>query len=389
MPSRRTFGALVGALAALTFAALGEGAARASDCENPLVSTCINADTFWPHAGPMRFQTVGGVETTDEGQVGFGLVTTYLSRPIVLRIASPGPGGSEQYAVDNQVNGNFLWSYGMTKRLELDFAMPATFGQDGAGTSPITGGGTLRDTAVRDLRFGFAYSIIPRPRVDLETQAAHKDEHVFALTTRFEVSAPTGDRDQFAGERSAVFVPSIAGDYRRGRWFGGAEVGLRVRPTTELAGARIGTEAMLALGVGADILKHELLAVMAEAHAFYNFPEQHDTVQTLTGLESHPNGSYIVPAEWTVSARTAPLLAGDLGFSLGGGGALPLSDSAITAPRFRFTLGVVYAPLGRDSDGDGVIDKNDKCPHDAQAAASYPPRDGCTHLTPPDAEAGK
>jgi hypothetical protein len=112
-------------------------------------------------------------------------------------------------------------------------------------------------------------------------------------------------------------------------------------------------------------------------------------VQTLTGLESKPNGSHIVPAEWTLSARTAPLLAGDLAFSLGGGGAIPIGDSAITAPRFRFTLGIVYAPLGRDSDGDGVVDKLDKCPHDAQAPSSYPPRDGCTHTTPPEAEVEK
>ena len=363
--------------------------AEASDCTNPLVSTCINSDTYWPHAGPMRMQTVGGVETTDEGQVSFGLVTSYLSRPIVLHIASPGPGGSDQNVVDNQVNANFLWAYGVTKRLELDFALPATLIQSGAGTSPITGGASLRDTAVRDLRFGLTYALIPRARIDLQTQEEHKDQGVFGLTSRFEVSAPTGDRDQFAGDRTAVFVPSVAGDYRRGRWFGGAEAALRIRPTTEFAGARVGNEIMLAAGAGLDILPKELLSASAEAHAFLNLAEQHDTTQTLTGLASISNGKYIVPAEWTVSARSAPLLAGDVAFSLGGGGALPIGDSAITTPRFRFTLGLVYAPLGRDSDGDGVLDKSDRCPHDAQSPASYPPRDGCTHESPPDAETGK
>ena len=390
MPSSRT---IVSAGLLASCALFSVNRADASDCTNPLVSTCINSDSFWPHAGPARLMTVGSAETTDEGQVAFGLVTSYLSRPIVLKIASPGPGGSQQNVVDNQVNGNFLWAYGVTRRLQLDFALPATVIQDGAGTSPITGGPTLRDTAVRDLRFGLAYSIIPRPRVDRETldgdRASGKERGVFGLATRFEISAPTGDRDQFAGERTAVFVPSIAGDYRRGRWFGGAELGWRIRPTTEFAGARIGQQFLFALGAGVDILPKELLAVSAEAHALYNLPEQHDTAQTLTGLSSHPNGSHIVPAEWTLAARTAPLLAGDIAFSLGGGGAIPIGDSAITAPRFRFLLGVIYAPLGRDSDGDGVPDKMDRCPHTAQSERSFPPRDGCTHETPPDPETGK
>ena len=386
MPSLRTI--VSAGLLASSVLVLSRGA-RASDCNNPLVSTCVNSETYWPHAGnTMRMQTVGGTETTAEGQVSFGLITSYQSRPLVLHIASPGPGGSEQNVVDNQVNANFLWAYGVTDRLQLDFVLPATLIQDGAGESPITGGPSLRDTAVRDLRFGMAYSLIARPRVDLETLAKRKDG-IYGLTARFEVSAPTGDRDQFAGERTGVFVPSIAGDYRRGRWFGGAEAGLRLRPTTEFAGARIGSEILFGLGAGVDILPRELLSATIEAHGLYNLPEQHDTAQTLTGLSSFPNGSYIAPAEWTVAARTAPLLAGDIAFSLGGGGALPLTDAAATTPRFRFTLGIVYAPLGRDSDGDGVLDKLDRCPHDPQSPTSYPPRDGCTHTSPPDAETGK
>ena len=98
-------------------------------------------------------------------RIGFGLVATYLSRPVVLRIASPGPQASDQYVVDSQVTGNFLFAYGVTDRLQLDFALPVTFIQTGAGTSPLTGGADLRDTAIRDLRFGFAYTLVPHERI--------------------------------------------------------------------------------------------------------------------------------------------------------------------------------------------------------------------------------
>src|SRR5580693_4622454 len=89
-------------------------------------SPCINDDTFWPHAGPAHFVAVGSTETVAAGQLGFDLVTSYLSRPIVLQVPSPGSGGSADDVINDQVNESFLWSYGATDRLELDVALPLT-----------------------------------------------------------------------------------------------------------------------------------------------------------------------------------------------------------------------------------------------------------------------
>jgi hypothetical protein len=377
MPTVRTALSL---LAAGMVLSAGEAVASAKDCTQPLLSTCINSDTFWPTPGPTRFVYTGGTETVTSGQVAFGLVSSYQSRPLVLRIASPGS-GTDQYAVDNQVNGTFLWAYGMTDRLELDLAIPVTFYQSGAGLSPITGGRALQDTGLRDLRFGVAYSILQRPRVDVATQQKQND--VFGLTARMAFSAPTGDTAQFGGEQAAVFVPALAADYRRGRWFAGLELGARVRKTAELVGARVGTQLSAGVGVGADILDRERLAVMAEARALPSFVEQADATQSAFGLSSKLNGKHITPAEWSIGVRSAPFLAGDVSFLAAGGGPIPIGDSAITTPRFRFTLGIVYAPLGRDSDKDGVLDKTDKCPDVPAGPNSYPPRDGCHHDAPP------
>lgn len=362
---------------AAAFALVGfERDAHAKECTNPLVNTCINSDTFWPNPGPTRFATVGGTETVAQGQVGFGLVATYLSRPVVLRVASPGPGGSDQYVVDNQVTGNFLFAYGVTERLQLDFALPVTFIQTGAGTSPLTGGADLRDTAVRDLRFGLAYALVPRARISPDANVDKTGAgHAWSMAGRFTVSAPTGDSSDFAGERSAVFAPAITADYRYRILFAGIDVGARVRPVTEFAGARVGTQLTTGLGAGVDVLDRERLSLMAEARGYVNFAEQHDTAQSAFGISSQPNGKSITPAEWMISARTAPLLAGDVSFLAGGGGPIPIGDAAITVPRFRFVLGAVYAPTARDSDGDGIIDKNDFCP--TRAGARGGERPGC------------
>jgi OmpA-OmpF porin, OOP family len=350
--------------------------AHATDCSG-ITSSCIDDDNFWPHAGPSKFVAVGGTETVGAAQLGFGLVTTYLSRPIILTVPSPSPlSPTKEYAINDQVNGSFLWAYGVTKRLEMDLALPVTFGQGGTGSGPVSGGPSLHDTAMRDLRLGLAYALIPNARV-----APTLTTNEFALTARFEGVLPTGDRSQFAGEGAFVWAPSIAASYRVTRFLFGAEVGARIRKTAEIIGARVGSQASIAVGAGYEVLDHEHLTVLAEARALPTFTEQNGVEATANGLVSTPNGSHIAPAEWMLSVRTSPVKSGDFAIQAGGGGSIPLSsDEAITNPRFRFTLSLRYAPLARDSDHDGVTDGYDKCPNEVGSGS---PRDGCPHAVEP------
>lgn len=238
--------------------------------------------------------------------------------------------------------------------------LPVTFGQDGTGLAPFTGGGGLDVAAMRDLRVGLTYALIPRPRAPIGSPRAS----TFAMTGRLEMSLPTGEATQFAGERTAVFIPSLAADLAAGRFFFGAEAGVRARPVTELLGARIGPQGIFALGAGVDLFaRHEALSFTAEARAMPFFSEQNTVSVTPAGLESQPNGTYAVPAEWAASLRTAT--RSGLAFQLGGGGPIPFTSDAPTTPRFRFTLSVRYAPINPDTDGDGVLNREDECPAEA------------------------
>jgi OOP family OmpA-OmpF porin len=336
---------------------LRESPAQATDCSGVL-SHCIDDDSLWPHAGPSDFVAIGGAETTAAHQLGFGLVTSYLSRPLILHLPSPG-NGSDQYIINDQVNGTFLWSYGVTSRLELDMALPLTFGQSGDGLAPLTGGFGLHDTAVRDFRFGFTYAILPRFRPATDPAPARQstgagaagppvgsDTSSFGLAARFEVAAPTGDRDQFAGERSGVFAPSLAADYRFDRFFAGAEVGARIRPTTELLGAEVGTQIVTSLGFGIDILPKGLLSATIEGLALPVVVAQNQLTLQNGTLVNQPSSQSLVPSEWQLSARTSPLAQGQLAIQFAGGGGL---DSSELTPRYRFTLSIRWTPVsGRD-----------------------------------------
>ena len=355
---------LLVSLASLTVLAI-PGLAQADDCGGTLLSTCVDSDTLWPHAGPQRFLAVGSTETTPAGNVAFGLVTSYQSRPIVIHLPSPGPAGSDRTVIDNQLSTTFLFAYGVTNRLELDAALPITLLQDGSGASPITGSSqSVSATATRDLRFGLTYAFVPRVRRSpWAPRKGPRQGNVWSLAGRFEMTAPTGDATQFAGDRAAVFAPSLSADLRVGRLFAGAELGLRIRPVTEFAGARIGTQLLFSLGVGVDVVKNDLLAVTGEVRALPNFVEQASFARDQGQLTSVPNGKFIAPAEWSLGVRTAPLAGGDFSIHATGGGWLPLGvDAPITAPRFRFALGFAFTPRAYDSDGDGIIDAQDKCP---------------------------
>jgi hypothetical protein len=223
-----------------------------------------------------------------------------------------------------------LFSYGVTKKLELDGAIPVTIFQDGTGMQPVTGGAALHDTSARDLRFGVTYAIIPH------------------IAARFEMSAPTADKNgQLAGDRGAVWIPSLAADYRIGRFFFGAEVGARLRRATGFLGARIGSQLVVAGGAGFEILDKQRLAITAEARALPTFIEQQIATQTDQGITTLPGGGIIAPAEWMVSARSAPVLGGDLMLQLGGGSGI---GSALTTPMIRIALAIVYAPVEKKGD---------------------------------------
>ncbi|MFO0592259.1 MAG: OmpA family protein [Polyangiaceae bacterium] len=345
--------------------------AHASEClSSKGLNGCVDADNLWMNAGATSFFSLGPSVTTPAGRYAFGLGLSYLSRPIGLRVGSASPDGTTVYLVDNAINATFLWSLGVTDRLSLTAAAPLTLFQDGAGLYTVFGGTEeLPRSGVRDVRIGFDYAFLAHPRTGTGDG--------FALLGRFQAALPTGVKDGFAGSRTVTFVPSLLGDLHLGRLTIAGEVGARIRGVTSFADTKIGTQIQGALGASVDIVPKYLTA-SAEAFVLLGLDDQPPPARL---RDDFTQGPMLAPAEWIVSASTAPILGGDLSASIGGGGAIPLADtSAITNPRFRFELGLKYAPKGRDADGDGVLDRDDKCPDVAEDRDGFQDDDGCPEL---------
>ena len=175
----------------------------------------------------------------------------------------------------------------------------------------------------------------------------------------------------------------------------------------------MGPQGTVALGVGYDLLKRDrraLLGVMVEARSLPTFSTQYTPIQTTVGTTETSNGTILAPSEWMLSLRSSPLGTDDVSITLGGGGALSTGESGLTAPRFRFLLGLRYAPTetkpapippaGADhvavpvaappvSEPGPVVTlglgtKPDRCKDDPDSADGFKDDDGC-----PDEDADK
>ena len=343
------------------------GVAEAQTCQ-PVngLSTCVDADNLWvtPGAGP--FFAVAPTMTMPAGRASFGLVLGYLSRPVSFAVSSPSRGGTTIHAIDNAINASFLGSLGISDRFELTLAAPVTLYQSGAGLGAVIGTkDELVRSTVRDFRFGGAFAILARPRTGVSRGPA--------LTLRLDFAVPIASPGAFAGGATMTAAPSLAFDQSFGKLDLAAQVGARIRGETKLANAVVGTQIYYSLGASYAVIPDRLLSISGEAFALLTLAEQGPRKLGSEPGERQP----LVPAEWIVSATTTPFLAGDLGFSLGGGGPIPLSPEALTAPRFRFNLGLRYAPTGHDRDGDGILDRDDKCPSVAEDRDGFQDQDGC------------
>jgi OOP family OmpA-OmpF porin len=317
--------------------------------------TSLDVQNYRPGPGPGNYFGVAGSDITPHLQIGFGLDANYQHKPLLFKDSAT---DEESDAVAYQVTLDFLWALGIFDILQIGVALPVVVAQDGDGLAIIQEGETLSTTAIRDLRIQLKGRILGVGKGAIKTK-------VFGLAIALGLSVPTGDDDNFAGDSNVTAdAPVIIFDWRNDLVKVGLNLGLRWRETSAVGtNFKLGHQFLYGLGLAVTPLKQRLI-VLAEYEGMFGFEKLDETI----------NRS---PMEARLGIGAAVDKKKDLSILVGGGVGI---GNAPTVPVFRILASIRYAPQNRDLDGDGILDKDDKCVDEKEDKDDFEDDDGCPDL---------
>jgi OOP family OmpA-OmpF porin len=197
---------------------------------------------------------------------------------------------------------------------------------------------------------------------------------IVSLAAVAELRFPVGDTFSFLSDRGWVFAPRLAAERRFGPVRALATLGWRFRSLPgRYLNLYVGHE--FTMGFGTEVELPELWKFkQTRAWAELSLATPAEAPFTFRDAEALKT-----PLELTVGARA--MVSERVGLTVGIGKGLGAPGYGREA--FRVLLGVSYAYQGGpDSDGDGVIDRVDQCPGEAETRNGYLDEDGCADDAP-------
>lgn len=314
--------------------------------------TSLDVQNYRPSPNPGNYFGVAGSDITPHLQIGFALDGNYQHKPLLFKDSDT---GEESDVVSYQATLDFLWSLGIFNILQIGIALPVVVAQDGNGLAIIQEGETLSTTAIRDLRLQLKGRILGKGKGAIDASG-------FGLAIALGMSVPTGDDDNFAGDANVTAdAPVIIFDWRNDLVKVALNVGCRWRETSAVGiDFKLGHQLLYGAGLAVTPLKQRLL-VLAEFEGMLGFQKMDEAINR-------------VPMEARLGFGVAVDKRKDLSIVVGGGIGM---GNAPTVPMFRILASIRYAPQNRDQDGDGILDKDDKCINEKEDFDDFEDDDGC------------
>jgi OmpA-OmpF porin, OOP family len=257
-----------------------------------------------------------------------------------------------------------LFAYQVHRRLELAADVPFTvlrgdgfqLLRDALNAPDFPGTAGVRRLGLGDIRL--------QPRAFLLLP----EEFPVGVALSAEVRLPTGDAHSFLGERGVLVAPRLAVERALGPVRLMGNLGMRLRRHAQYLNLYVGNE--VTLGGGAVVSLPDMgrltdVKAIAEMHlatptsAPFNF-RQADSLKTPWGVLGGVRAR--VHEAWGVELNVGR------GMTLGGG---------FGREDFRFLLALRYDEVFLDADGDGIHDKRDRCPFEAEDYDGFEDSDGC------------
>jgi outer membrane protein OmpA-like peptidoglycan-associated protein len=317
--------------------ALAPVAARAQ------VTAAFDAQQFHPAIGARGYLSVDGAWVAPHLSVAPGLYFTWAHDPLVLQSSSSDglhifPGGE---LVRHQLGMDLVFSFSVIDRLEVGIDLPfSPYQQTDTSDANLP---SLHAAGMGDLRLEIKAMVA---EVKLPRTSA------IGLSLIAGGTAPTGDQQSFLGQGAFTGRLRLVAEWRH-RWASIAiNLGAVLRTIRQYDSLFVGSQ--ISWGAAARLRLPRGFSVLGEIYGLVGvgLPEG----QELTRAER--------PAEvalglgWQSSFGLEATLAGGTGITSGYG-----------APEGRLIAGLRYVwpgrplpPPDRDSDGDGLVDRVDRCP---------------------------
>ncbi len=376
---------LVGAalLAAVTALAAN---ARTADAQQ-LANAPVDLEIFRPAMDSKGFITLNSSAVLGQGDVSFGLVTSYARRPLSLSGTGMlgAPPSTPTFTVDNLVRPSLQAAVGFTKLphigFELGVVLPlAVVSGKGNPIDPGAGPSNLDDRSFTFTNQGLG-DLQVHPKLRLMN--ATRNGLGFAIIPT--IIFGTGDKSSFMGEGKTIFQPSAVLDTELGylgRFRAAVNAGMRLRGTTTftdnqmsfprmVGGARSETNGGITLG-------NEFVGGLGLSYGIV--PQKFDVVGEIYGNY----GTSSSRTSGGVTDKLGPVADAIVGIKLYlarnsffeiGGGYKVAGGYGAAAP--RGFIGFIFEPSIGDRDGDGYKDDVDQCPDDPEDFDDFEDEDGC------------
>lgn len=339
------------ALLALTFAA--------EAWANPR----INVQIFRPSAHPGDLINTWGSDIPENGFWSASTMLSFGKNPLVfVGFVEGNPTPRRHEVVQNQFTHELMGSYALFEWVDIGLNVPIHWVNSGEDD------GFADTKAFNTVAFG---DIRLDPKVRILRRS--DDTLGFGLAASAMLVIPTGDPDGFVSDGFS-WQPGIIADWKGFGLHLSTNLGVRIRDTERVIinnqpFLTVGHEFYYRFGAAYRILGEEDAAVITKGIEVTALAELHgatgDFSENTSNLEGLIGGQLYLP---------------DVGITakLGGGSGMV---AGYGNTKFRIFMGVGFTmPVERDTDSDGFIDDEDKCPMEAEDVDQFEDEDGCPDL---------
>lgn len=320
----------------------------------------FSASRYIPAPGPYDYFMVEGARVDSHLAPSFGLSLGYEHEPFVLYDARCDTDDTTNCDVTAQssaivsmiASANVTASLSLYRRVQVGLLLPFVYTQGETFTF-------TRGSEPFALRGGDSITLAD-PRLSVKVRISGDATDGPAVAASVYVSAPLGQElapGRYVGDELPVVGGHVIGEFVQRRYRIAGNAGLVWRNSATLFSTQVGAQIAYGLAAGYDLTP--LVTGFVE----------------LTGASSFTSEVDENPMEGRLGLK---LRSGDFTFHLGGGAGLV---SGVGVPVFRAMGGISWNPDRADRDGDGVLDRDDACPTDAEDRDGHQDGDGC-----PDAD---